>query len=67
MVSTATFAEDPASKASQCDEYGSYQDAEGQWNSCEMDDMDGMVDEPEYESSEEEEYEEEPMSDEPYE
>lgn len=50
LSSISVVANEPAeSMASQCEQYGSYQDADGQWQSCEYEEQDDSEeDEPNY-------------------
>jgi hypothetical protein len=61
LISIAAVANEPVeSMASQCEQYGSYQDAEGQWQSCEYEEQgeyeeSNLQDEPDYVEDEPEE------------
>ena len=59
LTSTASFGEEPISQVEQCEQYGSFQDSEEQWQPCETE---GTENEP----SEDDDYENEPESDEQY-
>jgi len=38
-LSVDLFAEEPKTKAEQCEEYGAYQDQDGNWQTCSEEDM----------------------------
>lgn len=39
FMTGSLMAEEPQSKAEQCAQYGSYQDADGNWQTCSEDEM----------------------------